>query len=71
MGLADLCNKLLSFRIGNGNAKPVDESPMHIAKIMLEKNFVATLTNVQTDIDLNYPHIKNPITAGLRPLEYL
>lgn len=71
MGLAELCNKLLSFRIDTRPSKPADDTPMHIAKIMLEKNFVATLTNVLADVDFDYPNIRNVITAVLRPLEFL
>jgi E3 ubiquitin-protein ligase HUWE1 len=71
MGLSDLCNKVLPFRLDNGTSRPADDTPMHIAKIMLEKNSVATLTNVLTDVDLTYPDIRNLITVVLRPLEYL
>ena len=51
--------------------KAGDEVPTHIAKVMLEKNFVATLTNVLSEVDLNYPNIRNVVSSVLRPLEHL
>ncbi len=44
---------------------------MQIAKIMLEKSYVATLTTVMSDIDLKFPNVKNLISGLLRPLEHL
>lgn len=71
LALADLCHRLLTVRFNAGANKPQEETPMHIAKIMLEKNFVATLTSVLSDIDLNYPNMRSLVTAILRPLEHL
>ena len=51
--------------------KAGDEVPTHIAKVMLEKNFVATLTNVLSEVDLNYPNIRIVISFVLRPLQCL
>lgn len=72
LALTDLCNRLLTVRFSNsGSKKPPEESTTHIAKIMLEKNFVATLTNALGEVDLNFPNIRNLVASVLRPLENL
>ncbi|KAG7098569.1 hypothetical protein E1B28_000502 [Marasmius oreades] len=71
LALGDLCHRLLTVRFNFSSRKQVEETPTQIAKVMLEKNFVATLTNSLSDVDLNYPNVKNLIAAVLRPLEYL
>ncbi|KAI0373495.1 hypothetical protein BV20DRAFT_1119067 [Pilatotrama ljubarskyi] len=70
LALSDLCHRLLTVRFNSGK-KAGDEAPTHIAKVMLEKNFVSTLTNVLAEVDLNYPNIRNVVSSVLRPLEYL
>ncbi|CEL60680.1 E3 ubiquitin-protein ligase HUWE1 [Rhizoctonia solani AG-1 IB] len=68
---AELCSLLLTPQ-PTLSSKPVqDDVTIHLAKIMLEKNFVGTLTGVLGDLDLNYPNVKSLISAILRPLEYL
>ncbi|CAO1614110.1 unnamed protein product [Sympodiomycopsis kandeliae] len=70
--LADLCHRLLT-------AKPVsptsntqsDDLTLHIAKTMLEKNFVPVLTVALADVDLNLPTVKTLLDAILRPLDHL
>ncbi|KAF9241543.1 hypothetical protein BU15DRAFT_87134 [Melanogaster broomeanus] len=71
LALSDLCNRLLTVRFNNGPRKPQDESTTHIAKIMLEKNFVATLTSTLGEVDLNFPNIRGVVASVLRPLENL
>ncbi|KAI0072888.1 hypothetical protein K474DRAFT_316814 [Panus rudis PR-1116 ss-1] len=71
LALIDLCYRLLSVRFNMGPRKVNDETPTDIAKIMLEKNFVATLTNALADVDLNNPGIRTVVAGILRPLEYL
>ncbi|KIK27762.1 hypothetical protein PISMIDRAFT_674672 [Pisolithus microcarpus 441] len=71
LALADLCNRLLTVRCNNGSRKPQDESATHIAKIMLEKNFVSTLTSALSEVDLNFPNIRGLVASVLRPLENL
>ena len=72
LALTDLCNRLLTVRFSNnGSRKLPEESTTHIAKIMLEKNFVATLTNALGEVDLNFPNIRNLVASVLRPLENL
>lgn len=72
LALADLCHRLLTVKAGLGsNHKVQDESPLHIAKLMLEKNYVATLTNALAEVDLNYPNVRSLVTAILRPVEHL
>ncbi|TFK44714.1 hypothetical protein BDQ12DRAFT_730740 [Crucibulum laeve] len=70
LALVDLCHRLLTVRF-NSSRKHQDEVPTHIAKIMLEKNFVATLTTALSDVDLNYPNARTLVASILRPLEYL
>lgn len=69
-GLAELSYRLLSFRSPSPSGGK-EETNIHIAKIMLEKNFVATLTAALADADLNYPGMKSLINAIMRPLEHL
>lgn len=74
LAYADLCYRLLTVRFSNTNAssrKQQDEVPTHIAKIMLEKNFVSTLTSALSEVDLNYPHVRTLVDFILRPLQYL
>ena len=71
LALADLCYRLLTVRFNTTSRKANDEIPTHLAKVMLEKNFVATLTNALAEVDPNYPNIRGVVTGILRPLEYL
>lgn len=71
LALADLCYRLLTVRFNTGTRKVNDDAPTHIAKVMLEKNFVATLTNALAEVDPNFPDIRGVVTGILRPLEYL
>ncbi|KAF5354781.1 hypothetical protein D9756_005295 [Leucocoprinus leucothites] len=74
LAYADLCHRLLTVRFNSpttSGRKQQDEIPTHIAKVMLEKNFVATLTHALSEVDLNYPHIRTLIDFMLRPLQYL
>ncbi|KAI9511134.1 hypothetical protein F5148DRAFT_1373973 [Russula earlei] len=71
LALADLCYRLLTVRFNPGLRKPHEETPTHISKIMLEKNFVSTLTNALAEVDLNYPNVRVVVAAMLKPLELL
>jgi E3 ubiquitin-protein ligase HUWE1 len=71
LALADICHQLLTVRMNLGSRKQQDEVPTHMAKIMLEKNFVTILTTALSEIDLNYPNVRNLVAAMLRPLEHL
>lgn len=71
LALADLCHRLLTVKINSTSRKQHEENPTHIAKVMLEKGFVATLTTALSEIDLNYPNIRNLVPSILRPLEFL
>lgn len=72
LALADLCHRLLTVRVNpNTRKQQQDDVPTHLAKIMLEKNFVATLTNALSEVDLNYPNVRNLVASVLRPLEHL
>ncbi|KAG8764160.1 hypothetical protein FRC11_003016 [Ceratobasidium sp. 423] len=68
---AELCSLLLTPQ-PTLSSKPVqDDVTIHLAKIMLEKNFVGILTSILGELDLNYPNVKTLVSAILRPLEYL
>ncbi|KAG6844702.1 hypothetical protein H0H87_004578 [Tephrocybe sp. NHM501043] len=71
LALAELCHRLLTVKSSVTNRKQIDDNPTHIAKVMLEKNFVATLTTALSEIDLNYPNIRGLVPSILKPLEYL
>jgi E3 ubiquitin-protein ligase HUWE1 len=71
MVLSDLVHRLLIVRPHYTTKKTVEDTPTHLAKLMLEKNYVATLTNALGDVDLNYPQVKHLVTAILKPLELL
>ncbi|POW21744.1 hypothetical protein PSHT_02053, partial [Puccinia striiformis] len=47
------------------------EAPIQIAKIMLEKNYAALLSNALADVDLNFPSVQRLLNSILRPLEHL
>ncbi|GJJ06087.1 hypothetical protein Clacol_000276 [Clathrus columnatus] len=71
LALVDLTHRLLTVKVGSGSVKPSDDNPLHMAKLMLEKNFVAILTGALAEVDLNYPNVRGLLTAILRPLESL
>ncbi|KAG0347069.1 hypothetical protein BG004_000179 [Podila humilis] len=72
LSLSELSFKILSASSTTGStAKPSEDMSINIVKVMLEKNFILTLTNVLSDIDLNYPHAKILANAVLKPLEHL
>ncbi|KAG6810921.1 hypothetical protein H0H92_009816 [Tricholoma furcatifolium] len=71
LALVDLCYRLLTVRTNPTSRKSAEDNPTHIAKVMLEKNFVATLTTALSEIDLNYPNIRRLVPAILKPLEFL
>ena len=72
LALADLCHRLLTVRYATGSRKTADEAPpTHIAKMMLEKNFVATLTAALAEVDLNFLNVRGLMRAVLKPLELL
>lgn len=73
LAFADLCHRILNASPNSGGPlqKPKEDTPINIAKIMLDKGFVAVLTNAVSDVDVNYPHAKTVLNALLRPLEQL
>ncbi|KAG8721954.1 hypothetical protein FRC08_008650 [Ceratobasidium sp. 394] len=68
---AELCSRLLNPQPTISSKPAQDDVTIHLAKIMLEKNFVGILTTVVGELDLNYPNVKSLVSAVLRPLEYL
>ncbi|WRT70096.1 uncharacterized protein IL334_007090 [Kwoniella shivajii] len=52
-------------------ARDLNDSTPHIAKTMLEKNFVGLITNALGEIDLNYPEVRNVLVSLLRTLDHL
>lgn len=71
LALSDLCHRLLSVRFSSGTSKSTEETSMQLAKLMLERNYVAIFTHVLAEVDLNYPNMRNLVVSVLRPLEYL
>ncbi|KAH9820843.1 hypothetical protein DFH28DRAFT_1121207 [Melampsora americana] len=70
--LSDLAYRLLTAApfAQRPSATPSD-APIQIAKIMLEKNFAALLSNALADVDLNFPSVQRLLNSILRPLEHL
>ena len=56
-----LCHRLVT--VLNTRKQQQDDVSTHLAKIMLEKNFVATLTNALSVVDLNYPNVRNLVSV--------
>ncbi|KZS98333.1 hypothetical protein SISNIDRAFT_546300 [Sistotremastrum niveocremeum HHB9708] len=73
IALSDLCHRLLTVRTPSvsSGTRISDETPLHMAKLMLEKGFVSTLTSALNDVDLNYPNVRTLVTTILKPLEQL
>ncbi|WVQ94835.1 hypothetical protein IAU59_001918 [Kwoniella sp. CBS 9459] len=67
--LGEVIYRLLTSR-PVGPRQP-NESTLHVAKLMLEKNYVSLLTNALGEIDLNYPDVKNVLVTLLRALDHL
>lgn len=68
--LGQLIRRLLTQRTGV-IPKPNDKTCLQLAKGMLEKNFVGLMTTTLSDIDLNYPDIRNVLESLLKALEHL
>ncbi len=72
LAIGDLCHRLLTVRFNHASSrKQHDDGPTHIAKVMLEKAFVSTLTGALSEVDLNYPNIRTLVQSIMRPLEHL
>nr|CDI56030.1 related to E3 ubiquitin protein ligase TOM1 [Melanopsichium pennsylvanicum 4] len=69
--LSDLCYRLLIARPNSTGGKQTEDLALHMAKTMLEKNYVTVLTSAIADVDLNLPTVKSLLEAILRPLEHL
>lgn len=69
--LSDLCYRLLIARPNSTGGKQTEDLTLHMAKTMLEKNYVTVLTSAIADVDLNLPTVKSLLEAILRPLEHL
>ncbi|WWC91853.1 uncharacterized protein L201_006800 [Kwoniella dendrophila CBS 6074] len=68
--IGELVYRLLASR-PIGSARQINDATLHIAKTMLEKNFVGLLTNALGEIDLNYPDVRNVLVSLLRTLDHL
>lgn len=70
--LAELFYKLITKASPQEGSVPVaNTSYKRIARMMLEKNFIAVLTSAISDIDLSVPGAKKVIKFILRPLKEL
>ncbi|KAK8853332.1 hypothetical protein IAR55_004036 [Kwoniella newhampshirensis] len=68
--LGQLIYRLLMARPTAPNRQGND-SGLHMAKTMLEKNFVGVMTTALGEIDLNYPGVRIVLVTLLRALEHL
>ncbi|KAJ3118397.1 hypothetical protein HDU96_001915 [Phlyctochytrium bullatum] len=68
--LSDLIYRILTAPSTTSKNGP-DESLPAIVKVMLEKNFVAVLTNMLSSVDLYHPQSTELITIILKPIEFL
>ncbi|KAA8911552.1 DNA binding protein [Sphaerosporella brunnea] len=71
--LGDLFYKVLSVRppCVSAAVSSTEKPEQGLAKIMLEKNYIAALTNALADVDLNYPNSRKVIKSMLKPLKLL
>lgn len=70
--LSEIISRLIDAKPVNPvTGKSSTESSVHMAKVMLEKNYVTTLTHALGDIDISFPNSKITIGALLIPLERL
>ncbi|KAK4689594.1 E3 ubiquitin-protein ligase HUWE1, partial [Tremellales sp. Uapishka_1] len=69
--LAELVYRLLLARPAITGPRQQDDSSLHIAKIMLEKNYVSLLTTAIGEVDLNFPNVREVLASLLRALEHL
>lgn len=68
--LGELVYRLLTSR-SSVVPRQGDESSLHIAKTMLEKSFVGLMTSSLSEVDLNYPDVRNVLVSLLKALEHL
>nr|XP_019010464.1 uncharacterized protein I206_04933 [Kwoniella pini CBS 10737]OCF49245.1 hypothetical protein I206_04933 [Kwoniella pini CBS 10737] len=68
--IGELIYRLLMAR-PIGPTRQMNDSTLHIAKTMLEKNFVGLLTSALGEIDLNYPNVRNVLVSLLKTLDHL
>jgi E3 ubiquitin-protein ligase HUWE1 len=72
IALGDLCHMLLTVNPHVATSQRVhEESLFHMAKLMLEKNVVATLSGMLSEVDLTHPMSSVAASAILAPLETL
>lgn len=70
--LTDMCYRLLTSRPASGTVAPRHSGVvLHMAKTMLEKNFVVLLTQAISDLDVHVPSLSSLLNSVLRPLEHL
>lgn len=68
--LGQLIRRLLTSR-PSVVPRPTDKTSLQLAKGMLEKNFVGLMTSTVSEVDLNYPDIRNVLVSLLKALEHL
>lgn len=68
--LGQLIRRLLTAR-PSVVPRPADKTSLQLAKGMIEKNFVGLMTATVSEIDLNYPDIRNVLVSLLKALEHL
>jgi E3 ubiquitin-protein ligase HUWE1 len=71
IALGDLCYRLLTSNPQAQGQKAQEDSLIHMAKIMLDKNFVPTFSAILSEIDLAHPMSGGLTSSILAPLEAL
>jgi E3 ubiquitin-protein ligase HUWE1 len=71
IALGDLCYRLLASNPQVQGQRAQEDSLIHMAKIMLDKNFVPTFSAILSEIDLAHPMSGALTSSILAPLEAL
>lgn len=70
--LSDLCHRLLTVKPNQGSfIRQNEDLSLHMAKLMLEKNFVLVLTTTISEVDPSLSTAKTIIKSVLKPLDCL
>ena len=73
LSLAELVSQILSYKPHKlvSSREYRNDETLPLAKIMLEKGFVNTLTGIVADLDIYYPLTKLVLPKILKPIEHL
>lgn len=71
IALGDLCQRLLTFTPQMSGPKSQEDAIFHIAKTMLEKNYIQTFSSILSELDLSHPMSASVTSSIIAPLEAL